>query len=356
MTLADLGALLNFLIVLAFVFLVLSLVASIAVESIAGMLGTRGRLLRDRIGEMFDDAEGAGFAGLLLESPLIRSLRSGDRPPSYIPAELFAQSVQAIIVEHKLTDVRRLPPVLRHLAHAEGFANDNDRAKFRESLITWYERAMERLSGKFRRKSRLTLFIVGFVMAVGLNVDAVTMTSQIWSNRLALDDVTGQIVELHGEVKRTAENENMTPSQVLETNEELQGKVLKLAAEDSALKTLALPVGWTIRDPGCPPPDWKGFENGGVFVKDGKALVCTLEQRSAGMLAGLTAPSDWSVLKIVGWLLTALAVLPGAKFWFDVLGKVIAIRATGPKPITSPKPNADEKPQPEAGGDAKKPG
>ena len=33
-------------------------------------------------------------------------------------------------------------------------------------------------------------------------------------------------------------------------------------------------------------------------------------------------------MKIIGWLLTAMAVSLGAPFWFDMLNKVIVVRAT----------------------------
>jgi hypothetical protein len=37
----------------------------------------------------------------------------------------------------------------------------------------------------------------------------------------------------------------------------------------------------------------------------------------------------------MGWALTAIAVSMGAPFWFDLLGKVINVRNTGPKPASS---------------------
>ncbi len=42
-------------------------------------------------------------------------------------------------------------------------------------------------------------------------------------------------------------------------------------------------------------------------------------------------PPDW-ILKILGLGITAFAVSLGAPFWFDVLGKVMSIRAAGPSP------------------------
>jgi hypothetical protein len=47
-----------------------------------------------------------------------------------------------------------------------------------------------------------------------------------------------------------------------------------------------------------------------------------------------TAPDDaggW-LLKLLGWLITVFALSFGAPFWFDVLGKVVNMRSSGPKP------------------------
>ena len=42
-------------------------------------------------------------------------------------------------------------------------------------------------------------------------------------------------------------------------------------------------------------------------------------------------PSDW-VIKILGWIVTALAVSLGAPFWFDLLKKLVNIKAAGNEP------------------------
>ena len=34
----------------------------------------------------------------------------------------------------------------------------------------------------------------------------------------------------------------------------------------------------------------------------------------------------------MGWLMTAFAVTLGAPFWFDLLGKIVALRAAGNPP------------------------
>ena len=42
-------------------------------------------------------------------------------------------------------------------------------------------------------------------------------------------------------------------------------------------------------------------------------------------------PVTW-IERIIGWLITGLAVSLGAPFWFDLLNKFMSIRGTGDKP------------------------
>jgi hypothetical protein len=52
-----------------------------------------------------------------------------------------------------------------------------------------------------------------------------------------------------------------------------------------------------------------------------------------------TSPRDvsWYLLKVMGLLLTAGAASLGAPFWFDMLNKIISIRAAGKAPEETPK-------------------
>lgn len=92
----------------------------------------------------------------------------------------------------------------------------------------------------------------------------------------------------------------------------------------SALQQAGLPIGWSRA---ARPSVW---EDGCGAVDDrGNA-------RDAACQGGapLLNPKWWgnSLLMLAGWLLTALACTLGAPFWFDVLGKLVKLRASGGKP------------------------
>ena len=53
----------------------------------------------------------------------------------------------------------------------------------------------------------------------------------------------------------------------------------------------------------------------------------------------LNAPKNYNeiFLKSMGILISALAAMQGAPFWFDILKKLVNVRGTGSNPIEQPK-------------------
>jgi hypothetical protein len=41
------------------------------------------------------------------------------------------------------------------------------------------------------------------------------------------------------------------------------------------------------------------------------------------------------ILKVIGWLITALALSLGAPFWFQLLNRLVDLRGAGAKPLSA---------------------
>ena len=52
----------------------------------------------------------------------------------------------------------------------------------------------------------------------------------------------------------------------------------------------------------------------------------------------------WGCLKIIGLLITALALTLGAPFWFDTINKLVNIRSAGNKPASATNPKVNQTP------------
>jgi hypothetical protein len=155
-------------------------------------------------------------------------------------------------------------------------AGDLDR--FRVNLEDWFDQAMERMSGFYKRKVQLALVIYALALAILLNIDTVTLGRSLWT-----DGMIRQAV-----VNAAEQKPNQTPSDVSEALR--------------AVTDLNLPLGWTsgpANDPRRPP----------------------------------TALGGW-LLKLLGLLLTVIALSLGSQFWFQLLNRFINLRSTGPPPPT----------------------
>lgn len=295
----PLSAVLEVVLGLSFLFATLSLVTSGAHEMIAALLGLRARTLEKGIANLLaDDDE----AKALYAHPLVRSLYRGTRRPSYIPREKFAlafvdlkvkaavgaaadqvESVRAAIDQLPAGRVYETLDVLWRDARG-------DAARFRHSVEGWFDDSMERVSGWYRRMAQAILFGLGMLLAVGMNVNAVTVAQRLWSDAPLRATVARQAAAVEAPA-----GDDDAPS--------LRGSLEEVQQGLKTVDGLGLPLGWTDE---AKPSTWYGG--------------------------------------LAGWLFTAVAISMGAPFWFDLLGRVARLRSTGVRTQTSVPASAETEP------------
>jgi hypothetical protein len=233
--------------------------------------------------------------------------------PSYIPARSFAEAVLDMVVpdadgQTTMTAVRAhvdaLPdsmtafkPALQALAKHAG----NDMGAFRTSVEGWYDDHMDRVSGWYKRHIAKITLLVGAILVLLLNVNAITIGRTLYTDSAVSTAVSSV----------AAKNTACTPA------EGVQKCVDNLQAQLSAATQAGLPIGWaTIRDCTGPGARCNWLDQRGVFSRHGG--------------------SGWqAALVLIGFLLTIVALVPGARFWFGLLSKLGTLRSTGPKPAAS---------------------
>jgi hypothetical protein len=287
---------------LIFMYLLLALICTAANEFIAGVIHARAKNLEMGIRDLLEHPEGAAgvpahLAGkklpeLFYQHPLIKSLRENGRLPSYIPSRTFALALLDIIDpaspegSHEIADLRKavaqLPEswdVRRSLLVLlnEG---ENDIKKMREHVEAWFDNAMDRVSGWYKRKTQVIVFLLAVAATLITNADTIRM-AQVLSNNPAMREALvaqAQVYAKQADSERDGAKTRNPADRVRDNIEETQ--------------KLGIPLGWKSF------PDSVG--------------------RFLSMLCGL--------------LLTSFAVSLGAPFWFDMLNKVINIRASGKSP------------------------
>jgi hypothetical protein len=181
--------------------------------------------------------------------------------------------------------------------------------RFRQGIETWYDDAMDRVSGVYRRRVRWWLIVIGGIIAIVLGADTIQIYRSLSTNPTARAAVVAQADNA------TATNWCVTPTATADQTPE--------------------PTPTAI-------PASTPTETDQTQVSQGQNLDCLvkqLDETNLGFGYGSRPPFDldsdylkWLFQKIVGLLFTTIAIALGAPFWFDTLSKISNLRAAGPAP------------------------
>ena len=230
--------------------------------------------------------------------------------PSYISSRSFADAVIDLVVpdaagQTTMTalkqNIGKLPDsmsTLKTSLQALAKNANNDVGSFRDAVEHWYDDHMDRVSGWYKRYTAKITLVVGTILAVLLNVNALTIGRTLYTQSTvsrALSTVAAKAASCPASQTR-------------------QDCLSALQGQLSAAASAGLPIGWgTVRDCTEPHAACNWLDQRGIFSRHGY--------------------SGWQlVLVLVGFLIAIIALVPGAQFWFGLLTKLGTLRATGPKP------------------------
>ena len=162
-------------------------------------------------------------------------------------------------------------------------------------LESWYEDVMDRASGWYKRNVQKILIYVGLAIAVLFNADTVSIYNSLAKDPKASLEVAALAKQYAGE------NDTIQPlgAQEAKSVEELKLEIDNFVSTEIESLRDPLGIGWDNFSP---------------------------------MDAG---PYGW-FQKVLGWLVTALAISLGAPFWFDMLKRLVNIRNSGNVPAPAP--------------------
>ena len=279
---------------LSFLFFLLSIIAAAMNEAIAGIFRLRARMLEQGIINLIngtrkpDNPDDLKIVEDLYRHTLVNGYSRGSSKPSYLSSRSFRNALLELTDLLEATgdtsvDPLRVDEIKTEVdAKLEAIPNKelqktlttiwtschHDATEFRAGVERWFDRGMERVTGWYKRRTQVILFVLGVGVAIAINASALSAVDGLWRNDGVRDALVAQV-----------ENQGDTASgtEALERLEDLE-----------------FPVGWHE------------------------------ELRPDG--------ADGWVVALVGWLLTGFAVTFGAPFWFDVLGRFANLRAAGRKP------------------------
>lgn len=270
---------------LGFAFAAFSLACSALVELLESVRSQRGKHLAIFIERML----GSELKQRFYEHALIRSLSKAGRLPSYLPAQSFSRVVFDLLGLDAKAPPSKDDPVAGEIGQIVRILTQDAAGveQSRQRLEQWFDSAMDRCAGAYRRRARWAALGVAFTLAALLNVDAIEIASVLYADshlRLSTVAEAGTDTQIPI-VRRVAEK---TPS------------VMSIPIESGTL-----PLGW---------------ENSRLTAR-------------AQFAEGLWHhPAFWLgpvLSKVLGLLVTALGASLGAGLWFEVLkhGAMPRVRA-----------------------------
>jgi hypothetical protein len=203
-------------------------------------------------------------------------------PPSSGVTQLRQQLIGATSlagVQQAIETLPDGPPKVWAQGVVERARTDVDAATYklegvRQRIELWFDNAMDRTSGVYKRRTLVVIAIVALLLTAITGADSVNFVSRLYVDSALRAQLTQQAGQSQGQID-----------------------ISKAATELEPLATL---FGYADY-PGAASPD----------------LL------------------RWTALKIAGEIVTVFALMLGAPFWFDLLTNVVNLRGSGPPPASS---------------------
>jgi hypothetical protein len=330
----DLGSqVLDVVIALAFVYFLLSTFGSAITETISWILHRRAGDLEKGLRALLADEK---TAEQVLEHPLvkqfsptgIRARLLGRKTPAYLSARNFSlalldtlapppanQTGSRDVLKALRKSVNTLPDALKRQLSPVLDGLEGDIKGVRASIETWFDDAMSRASGWYKRWAQLWICIAALIVTVAFNVDTLRLANRLWNDDALRESTAGAAAQLADPDEATA-----APGAAPQGSSSEDAEAILSASSEDVCKFPAPTSSET-----------------GQSVDDSVAQA----RRVTSCVKDLQLPVGWSEANdnvtgstLIGWLITFLAVSLGAPFWFDTLSRIARLRTTGPKPGT----------------------
>jgi hypothetical protein len=290
---------------MSFLFFILAVFATALQEAAAAVFGFRSKMLGQWLEDNLATAAAGGakdvpsLADAFFAHPAVNGLTASSgivrrtSRPSYVPSEHAITALLDVIATgdqyakpaYKITSqtAEELDKLfendfpngqIKQSLESAWKRADGDVGRFRATAERWFDDAMDRLSGMYKRRVQLFLWGFGLFLAVVLNANAIHIAEVLYNDPPLLNVISVQA----GHVS------SANPS---------------VATASGYLKDLPLPLGWT------------------------------------GGRSQLPHGVESALADVLGILLASAAVALGAPFWFDALSKLGSLRTAGPAPAST---------------------
>lgn len=169
---------------------------------------------------------------------------------------------------------------------------EDELRQLEKEIEQWFDRSMQRASGVYKRNAKGVAILIGFIIAVGANADTLYMVNNLSSNSVLRSTISLSAERLVDQSFPTTMS-NPSPDNFAEVKNQVR----------DALEDVSLPIGWN------------------KYNLAGQA-------KQELTIGSIKLPF---IHRVVGWLISGIAISMGSSFWFDLLSKVIDVKNIGSK-------------------------
>ena len=240
-----------------------------------------------------------------------------------------------------------------------------DMNRFIKNLEGWYDDTMNRVSGWYKRQTQTILFIIGILLAVVFNIDTIEISNKLSTDKDARDKLVQLSIDAVDKFKddpRVLKKEDKNGNIIFDNSDSAKkynydsifkiyqaqsDSIRKFLENDIAKANNIIALGWGDYGMNINKGTvFKGYAKCSAKIDDTKTIVLSDSSSSKDSALFLAAIYDdhWIRYKIghvlkeatrgkkfLGFLITAFAISLGAPFWFDLLSKLVKLRAAGKK-------------------------
>lgn len=175
---------------------------------------------------------------------------------------------------------------------------EDELRQLEKEIEQWFDRSMQRASGVYKRNAKGVAILIGFIVAVAANADTLYMVNSLSSNTVLRSTISLSAERLVDQSFPTTMS-SPSPDNFAEVKNQVR----------NALEDVALPIGWN------------------KYNLAGQA-------KQELTIGSVKLPF---IHRVIGWLISGIAISMGASFWFDLLSKVIDVKNIGSKKSSAQK-------------------
>lgn len=195
---------------------------------------------------------------------------------------------------------------------------------FRKRVEHWFDQAMDRVTGVYKRRLQLISLAIGILLAGAGGVDTVTLANALMHDgALRQATVAAAVAASQSPPPAIKPAPPPAPSPLSASEPQVKAATATVAQALDQLTVLKLPIGLDYLIEHAP----KLSPN-----QNSQPEICAAPPCSPVTARQVTM---YWLLRVLGILFTGLALSFGAPFWFDVMSKLVNVRSAGPRPEKS---------------------